>query len=318
MKTVILDAHITDHNDIDWDPICRLMPTVIHQYSPHTQVCSQIGSAAIAVSNSIHYDSTLLAALPSLRCISLISTGTDKVDLAYAERHHVMVYSCPAYSTESTAEHAWALIFAIMRRVESHAQMVREGYWCTENVFSCWHYPQQQLAGKTIGIIGYGAIGARVAAIAQAFSMSVLVCSSRRAQVMAAGFRWVSLSDLLQNSDIVSLHCPLTVDTRYIIGAEELRAMKSSACLINTARGRLVDTQALTHALTHGVIAAAAVDVLEDEPPRTSEQLCALDNCIVTPHCAWTSIEARQRLITHCAENIKAFLMQQQGERTAP
>ena len=312
MKTVILDAHITDHNDIDWDPICKLAPTVIHQHSPHNEVCSQIGNATIAVSNSIHYDSTLLAALPSLKCISLISTGTDKVDLAYTERNNIAVYNCPAYSTESTAEHAWALIFAIMRRIESHAQMVREGYWCAENTFSCWHYPQQQLAGKTIGIIGYGAIGAKVAAIAQAFSMSVIMYSSRRARVTDAGFRWMPLSEILQQSDIVSLHCPLTVDTRYMIGTEELRAMKKSACLINTARGPLVDAQALRHALMRGVIAAAAVDVLEDEPPRASEQLCALDNCIVTPHCAWTSIEARQRLVAHCAENITAFLVQQQ------
>ena len=297
-----------DRGDLSWEAIRASGDVTIHDRSSLSEVRSQIGDAAIAVSNSIHYDRALLSVLPSLRCICLLSTGTDKVDVDYARERGIAVYNCPAYSTDSTAEHVFALIFALARRVEAHSQMVKDGYWSTEGVFSCWHYPQRQLSGKTIGIVGYGAVGARVASIAGAFAMRVIVHSRRGERAGGDGMRWVSLADLLRQADIVSLHCPLTDATRNMIDNPQLAMMKTDAYLINSARGQLVNQQALHHALVNRVIAAAAVDVLHTEPPAKHEPLYGVDNCIITPHCAWSSREARQRLIQYGARAIARFI----------
>ena len=259
------------------------------------------------ISNKVRLDAAAFAAAPQLRLVCVAATGTNNVDLDAAQRHGVTVCNVRGYATPAVVQHVYALILALTTRLPDYQRDVANGRWQASPYFCLLDHPIRELAGRTLGIVGYGELGSAVARVAAAFGMSVLI--AQRAGSAAQAGR-LALTELLPLVDILSLHCPLTPQTRGLIGAQELALMKPDALLINTARGGLVDEAALAAALRGGKLGGAGIDVLSEEPPRDNNPLLATDipNLIVTPHIAWASREARQRVIDAIAANIRAFL----------
>lgn len=273
------------------------------------EVIERLTGADIALTNKVPLDANVFSAVPSLKLVSVLATGFNVVDVAAARRHGVTVCNVPGYSTASTAQLTFALLLELCHHVGAHAADVAGGGWAASPAFSYWKHPLVELHGRTLGILGFGAIGQRVAQIARAFGMRVIV-HTRTPPVDGAGFvdAFVDKPTLLAESDVLSLHCPLTPATHHFIDAKALAAMKPSALLINVARGPVVDHVALGRALDERRIFGAAVDVLDVEPPPTEHPLVRSPHCLVTPHIAWATRAARERLLEATVENVRAYL----------
>ena len=288
---------------------------VVYDQSPHDTVAGRIAGADIVFTNKIRLTRELLDAAPDLKFIALTATGTDNIDTACAQEHGIAVANIRHYCTQSVVEHVFGVLLALTHSLPRYRDSVRAGDWQRSADFCMLHYPVRELSAMTLGIVGYGALGQGVARIAREFGMQVLVAARPGSDAVAEGR--VGFDQLLAESDVISLHCPLNDATRTLFGARQFRAMKRSAILINTARGGLVDSQALADALASGEIAAAAIDVLPVEPPVDGDPLLDYrgDNLLLTPHIAWATDEARQNAIDELAANTRAFLRGEERNR---
>ena len=310
MLGVFLDRDSLDCGDLDFNGIDRILPDL--RYYPATapdQVAARIAEAEVVISNKVMLDAAALHHAPRLRLICIAATGLNNVDLAAATSRGVTVCISRGYGTAAVVQHVFALLLALVTRLSDYWQAVRDGRWRQASQFCLLDFPIRELAGKTLGIVGHGELGRGVARVAEAFGMRVLI-AQRPGAVEEEQDGRVPLSILLPQVDVLSLHCPLTPETRGLIGAWELALMRRDAILINTARGGLVDEALLADALRQGALGGAGVDVLSLEPPVAGNPLLAPDipNLIVTPHCAWGSCESRQRLVGQLVENIAGFL----------
>lgn len=301
-RLVVLDGHTSNPGDLSWAPLEALGELTVHARSAPEQVSERIARASVVLTNKTRLSAELLEQAPGLRGIAVLATGHDIVDGAAARRLGIPVCNVPEYGTASVAQAVFALLLELTNHTGSLAAGVRDGRWSECPDFCYWDAPLQELAGLTFGIVGHGRIGAAVARIARAFGMEVL--SHRR----TPGPGNVDLDTLLATSDVVSLHCPLTPETRGLINAERLARMKPGAILINTGRGPLIDEAALAEALASGHLGGAGLDVLSVEPPAADHPLLRAPNCLITPHVAWASRTARERLITATAANVAALL----------
>jgi glycerate dehydrogenase len=309
MLGVFLDRDSLDRNDLDFSGLDRVLPN--WRYYPSTtpaEVAARIEEAEVVISNKVVLDAAAIHQAPRLKLIGVAATGVNHVDLDAAAAQGIIVCNCRGYGTAAVVQHVFALLLALYTRWPDYQQAVRDGRWQHASQFCLLDFPIRELAGKTLGIIGYGELGQGVARVAEALGMRVLV--AQRPGTVDAIEERVSLPVLLPQVDVLSLHCPLTPETRGLIGAWELALMRRDAILINTARGGLVDEALLADALRRGALGGAVVDVLSLEPPVNGNPLLASDipNLIVTPHCAWGSRESRQRLVGQLAENIESWL----------
>ena len=308
MKAVLLDW-ATMGPGLDISELRSLLPALeIYDETQDEQTAERIAGAEIVLGNKVRISESLFAGAPEMRFIGLTATGTDNVDLGAARHHGVAVANIRAYCSQSVAEHVFACVLHFAHSIGSYAKDVRAGEWQRADIFCLLTHPISELSAMTLGIVGYGELGTAVARIAEAFNMKVIVSARPGSDEVPEGR--VSMHELLARSDIITLHCPLNDATRGLFGEAQFRAMKSSAILINTARGRLIDSTALARALRKGEIAAAAVDVLPKEPPVDGDPLLDYDgeNLLVTPHIAWGTLTARQNAIDELSANVAAFL----------
>lgn len=305
INIVVLDASPANDGDISWRDMESLGRLTVYARTCPEEIVERCKDAQAVFTNKVVMDRSVIEALPSLRFIGVLATGYNNVDLEAARKAGITVCNVPAYSTESVAQLVFALLLAVTNRVADYSASVKKGDWSRSASFSYRISPLTELSGKTMGIIGFGSIGSRVAEIARAFGMSVITTSKRE---LPQWVERVKLDELLGRSHVVSLNSALTPSTHHIINEETLMLMRPDAVLINTSRGGLVDEAALAAALSRGQIAAAAVDVLETEPPRSGSPLIDSAACIVTPHIAWQSTEARERLCQISVENLRCFL----------
>lgn len=307
LKIVILDSYTTNPGDISWDSINELGDVTMYDRTPKELTVERAKPADIVLTNKTILDKEVISQLPNLKYIGLMSTGTNVVDLNYCRERNIPVTNIPGYSTDSVAQLVFALILEFYFGVKAHSDSVHDGTWSNSIDFTYRLFTLKELANKTIGIIGYGQIGRKVHEIAKAFSMNVLI-HSRTKPTDINESQWVSFDEILSKSDILTLHCPLTDTNRNMIDKRALSLMKSTSILINTARGPLINEADLAEALRNGTIAGAGLDVMVNEPPEKDNPLLTLENCLITPHIAWSTKEARQRLIAILSNNIKAFL----------
>ena len=310
MKIVNLDGHTTNPGDLSWEGIKELGDYTVYDRTAPDEIIERAKGAEILIINKTVLDRSLLDALsPELKYIGLQSTGYNVVDCEYARELGITVCNIPAYSTNAVAQLVFAFILQITNKVTLHSDAVKNGEWCSCPDFCFWKEPLTELDGKTIGIIGFGSIGRRVAQIAEAFGMNVLAYSPRKKEIGNLNtLKFTDLNTLLSNSDIITCHCPLTEETAGLINEENISKMKKSAVFINTSRGPVVDEKALADALNNGDIAAAGLDVLKVEPARKDNPLLTAKNCYITPHIAWAAQETRARLLKILEENIRAYL----------
>jgi glycerate dehydrogenase len=308
MKLVVLDGYCLNPGDLTWDGLRRLADLEVHDRTPAGEVVARMGSAEMAMANKTPMPAEALRRLPKLKYIGVLATGYNIVDVKAARELGVTVTNIPTYGTASVAQFAFALLLELCHRVGMHSESVRAGEWTRSADWCFWKSPLVELAGKTMGIVGFGRIGRQTARIADAMGMRVIAHDAVQTQSPGyEGFRWAGLEELLAGSDVVSLHCPLFPETQGLINKETLRSMKPSAFLINTSRGPLVVDRDLAGALNEGVIAGAGLDVLPLEPPPDNP-LFQARNCLITPHIAWATKEARERLMQIAVDNVQAFL----------
>jgi glycerate dehydrogenase len=307
-RMVVLDSATIDPGDNPWDGIEAFGPLEIHARTPRDLVAERARGAEVVLTNKTVLGAAELDALPDLRLVCVLATGVNVVDLDAARRRGVVVCNVPGYSLEAVPQHTFALILEATNAVGEHAEAVREGEWARAPDFSMWKRPLVELAGKTIGLVGHGLIGSKVGEIAHAFGMKVLAFTpSRRSPGRYGGFAWATVDEIFASADVVSLHCPLTAQNARFAGARLFATMREGSLFVNTARGDLVDEPALARALDAGRPWMAALDVLSAEPPPSDHPLANHPRCIVTPHIAWASLAARQRLMQTTAANIRAF-----------
>lgn len=306
MNIVILDAYSVNPGDISWDPIQAFGNLTVYDHTPPEQIAERIREADAVFTNRARLGEAEFSGAKCLRFLCLFATGYDKIDLAAARRHGIAVCNAPGYSTDSVAQHAVALMLEITNRTRALDTELRKGRW-TQHAGDCvWDSPMVELAGKTFGVLGTGAIGCRAAEIAKALGMRVVGCSRRHRGDFCG--EYVSLETLFRTSDVLSLHCAATPETQGIVNRASLRQMKPTAILINTARGALIDSPALAEALNEGIIYAAGLDVVDREPIVPDHPLLSAKNCLITPHAAWLPKDVRERLVGITAENLRAFL----------
>ena len=335
MKAVYLEAVAVSKGDISLEPITSQIETIVYDNTTDEDKYEHIGDAEVVFTNKVAFDREIFEKLPNLKYLGVCATGYNVIDLEAAKEHNVAVTNVPAYSTESVAQLAWGFIIECAENIALHDRSVHDGDWVRTETFCYWLRPVMELAGKTIGILGYGNIGRRVAEIASAFKMNVLVHTAHPEKYLdddhvmadAAGknddntvkgkndgnsadgkVRFVSLDEIWEKSDIISLHCPMTSETDKIIRKENIDKMKEGVIIINVSRGGLVDENDLADALKSGKVAAAAADVVSEEPMRADNPLLKAPNMRITPHMAWASVEARGRLINVIADNLKSYL----------
>ncbi|MDR1727095.1 MAG: D-2-hydroxyacid dehydrogenase [Acidobacteriota bacterium] len=314
MDIVILDGYTSNPGDLSWDALRKHGALTVYDHTPAELTVERARDAEVVISNKTVLGAAQLDRLPKLRYIGLLSTGYDAVDLDAARRHGVAVANIPAYSTPSVAQLVFALLLELTSHVAAHGASVRAGEWERSRDFCYWKHPLVELAGKTMGVVGFGSIGREVAKIAGAFGMEVLAC--RRPQpgaqpggdASAGAVRLTSLEGVLSGSDVVSLHCPLFPETTGLIDRDAIALMKPGALLVNTARGGVIDERDVADALADGRLGGAGLDVLSTEPPRPDNPLLKAPNCVITPHIAWATREARTRLLRVLEENLAAFL----------
>ena len=303
MKIVVLDGYTENPGDLSWGPLQELGELTVYDRTPPEAVLERIGDAEAIYTNKTVLSRELIQAMPAVRFIGVLATGYNVVDVQAARERGIVVCNIPTYGTDAVAQYVFALLLELCHHVAHHAQAVQQGRWTACPDFCFWDYPLIELSGKTMGIVGYGRIGQRTAQIARAFGMQVLAYDA-----FVQAEECVPLDELLERSDVVSLHCPLFPETRHIIRGETIARMKDGAILINTSRGPLVDEAALREALTSGKLYGAAVDVVSTEPVQPDNPLLGLENCLITPHIAWAPRESRQRLMDIAVENLRCFL----------
>jgi len=308
MKIVVLDGHTLNPGDLSWKGLQALGTCDIHERTPPADVVARAADAEMLITNKVALGREHLAALPRLRYIGVTATGYNIVDVTAAAERQVIVTNVPAYGTRSVAQHTFALLLELTQHAGHHARTVRESRWVHSPDWCYWDQPLVELDGLTLGIIGYGRIGQAVGKLAEAFGMKVVTTLSSSGRPPASGVAVVDLDRLFSDSDVVTLHCPLTPQTKHLVNATRLARMKPSAFLLNTSRGPLVDEAALASALNRGALAGAGLDVLATEPPSADNPLPTAKHCIITPHIAWATRAARARLMGVAVENVRAFL----------
>lgn len=296
-------------DDLSWEPLQKLGALTVHNRTQEDQVLERARHAEVILTNKVPVRKSAMEKLPDLKYIGVTATGFNIIDTEYARSRGITVTNVPGYSTASVAQLTFALLLESCLHVQRHSDRVREGAWTEAPDFCFWDYPLIELAGKTMGVIGLGSIGRKVADIASAFGMHVLAYSRTRSdQSHRQNFAWTDLNDLLSRSDVISLHCPLTAQTQALINKESIALMKPGAFLINTSRGGLINEYDLADALNSGRIAGAGLDVLSTEPPPSDNPLLSAKNCLITPHFGWASTEARIRLMKTTISNLEAFI----------
>ena len=308
MKIVVLDGHAVNPGDLRWDFLNAFGEATVYEYTAPEDTMSRLRGADIALTNKTILDSAVLDACPSLKLICVLATGYNVVDCADTKRRGIPVCNVPAYGTDAVAQFTFALLLELCHQVGHHSQAVHEGRWCQSRDFCFWDTPQMELAGKTMGIIGFGRIGRAVGKIAKAMGMRVIAYNRSRCAEGEAIGEYVDLETLLKTADVVSLHCPLTNENANLISSRALSLIKDGAILLNTARGPLLDETAVAEALATGKLRGAAVDVVCREPMDPANPLLTAPNCIITPHMAWAPTESRQRILDITARSIAAFL----------
>jgi glycerate dehydrogenase len=309
MKIVVLDGYTLNPGDNPWDDLARLGELEVYDRTADADVVARASGAGILLTNKTPLTHDTLQRLPDLRFVGVLATGYDIVDVDAARQRGIPVANVPEYGTTSVAQHVFALLLELCHRVARHDAAVKAGRWTQCPDFCFWDPPPLELAGLTIGIIGFGRIGQRVGAIAHGFGMSVAAAvGTRRSTPPYQPFTWLETNELFSTADVVTLHCPLTPDNERFVNRALLARMKPTAFLLNTARGPLIDEQALADALNENRLAGAAVDVVSSEPIRADNPLLAARNCLITPHMAWGSLAARKRLMAATVENVAAFL----------
>ena len=310
MKIVVLDGYTENPGDLNWEKLKKLGELTVYDRTSVTdenEIISRIGDAEVVITNKTPITKNIMDACPGIKYIAMLATGYNVVDYVYARKKGIPLSNVPSYGTASVGQFAIAMLLELCHHVAHHSQTVHEGKWEHCQDWCYWDYPLIELDGKTMGIVGYGAIGSAVGAVAQAFGMKLLV-TARHEKPVPEGARFVSLPELLAQSDVVSLHCPQTAENARMIDAGALAQMKDGAILLNTARGGLLDEQAVADALRSGKLLAAGMDVVSAEPIRADNPLLTAPNCFLTPHIAWAPLETRRRLQAISAENLRAFL----------
>ncbi len=307
-RLVVLDGS-TMGQDISWQGLASQGELTVFDRTEPALVLTRAAGADVLLTNKTVLDAATIEALPDLKAVLVLATGYNVVDINAAARRRIPVCNVPGYSPPSVAQHVFAVVLELFSHTSRHARAVAEGRWSAQPDFCFWDAPVVELAGKTFGVVGFGAIGSRVAELAHAFGMNVLVHVPRPKPAPAyQPFAFCGLDELFASADVVSLHCPLTAENENLVDARLLKLMKPTACLVNTARGPLVDEAALALALSSGRLGAAALDVVRHEPIRPDNPLLTAPNCLITPHVAWASLEARTRLMAGVAANLEAFL----------
>lgn len=307
MKLVILDGYTTNPGDLSWDALAQFGELDLYEWTEQADVVKRLQGADAAFTNKVKLDAAIMDALPQLKYIGIMATGMDCVDLEAASARGIVVTNVPVYANYSVAQLVFALILELCYRIDlHHASITVERHWSNQPYNSYWLKPLIGLDGKTLGVIGMGKIGERVAAIGTAFGMKILAHDVFQRDL--PNVTWVELDELYQNSDVISIHCPLFDSTRGMINKDSLRKMKPSAFFINTSRGPLMVDQDVADALNNGVIAGAGLDVLGSEPPAPDNPLLDAKNVVLTPHIGWATIDARKRLINIVADNVAAFI----------
>lgn len=311
MNIVVLDGYTMNPGDLSWAELQSCGSCTIYDRTSSSEIINRAAGAEILLTNKVPLTREIIRSLPNVRYIGVTATGYNIVDVAAARTAGIIVTNVPAYSTNSVAQTVFALLLELTHRVGYHANEVRRGRWSSNHDFAFWDFPLIELSGKTFGIIGYGNIGKAVASIAAAFGMNVLIATRSQPsseQAAKTGYSFVDAETVLRQSDIVSLHCALTPETDHFINRQRLAMMKPNAFLINTGRGALIDEGALADALNNQRLAGAGLDVLSAEPPPKDHPLLSAKNCIITPHFAWASQAARQRLMTIVVHNVRSFI----------
>lgn len=308
MKIVILDGYTTNPGDLSWDFLHRFGEVTVYDRTKPEEIIPRCKDAQIVVTNKTPLTRTEIDQMPKLQFVALLSTGYNVVDGAYLREKGIPLSNIPAYSTSAVAQLVFAFLTAFCNRVALHSDAVRDGAWSACADFCFWKAPLAELSGKTLGIIGFGKIGQKVADIAEAFDMRVLACSGHKTeQSHRKNFAWATAEEIAEQADFITLHCPLTEQTQNLVNADFLARCKPTTYLINTSRGPVVDDQALADALNSGRLAGAGLDVLSVEPPKSDNPLLHAKNCMITPHIAWAAYETRARLLKIFEENIEAF-----------
>lgn len=308
MNIVVLDGCTLNPGDLSWDAFKEFGSLAVFDRTPVDAIVARAGAAEIVLTNKTPLNRETIRKLSSLTYIGVLATGYNVVNVAAAAKRNIVVSNVPAYATDAVAEHVFAFLFEYARHIEEHAYSVRKGRWCRAPDFSYWLHSLTELSGLTLGLVGFGHIGQAVARRAQAFGMRVLVYARTPPAPPPEGIHFCDLDTVFRESDALSLHCPLTPETEKLVNAARLAQMKRSALLINTARGGLVDEEALAQALQDGRLAGAMLDVLSAEPPPEQHPLLHARHCLITPHNAWATRAARQRLMAGAVDNLKAFL----------
>jgi glycerate dehydrogenase len=309
MKIVVLDGYTLNPGDLSWDKLFNLGEVVLHDRTPADKIKERSLEADVLITNKTPLTEETINELPQLKYVGVLATGYNIVDTSAAKRRNIIVTNVPSYSTMSVAQLTFALLLELCHHVQKHSDSVMEGKWAESVDFCNWDFPLIELSGKTLGIIGFGNIGKKVADIATVFGMNIIAASRHETdQSERKNFRWAEINEVLAQADIVSIHCPLLPETKGLINADSLKRMKRSAFLLNTSRGPVVVEPDLADALNNGIIACAAIDVLSIEPPLKDNPLFKAKNCLITPHIAWATKEARGRLMDIAVNNLAAFI----------
>jgi putative glycerate dehydrogenase len=308
MKFVDLDGYAANPGDISWEPLRELVDLVVYDNSTPEEIIDRAKDADAILVNKINITREVIAQLPKLKYIGELATGYNNIDIRAARERGIIVTNIPAYSTNSVAQFVFAHLLNVATQVDHYARASREKVWCRKDMFCYWDEPLMELSGKTLGIVGLGNIGYKVAQIAHTLGMDVSAFTSKNSNDLPEWIRKTTLDGLYNTSHVISLHCPLTPENTRMINKEAIEKMHPDTILINTGRGALVDEHDMAEALAENKIKAYCADVLTDEPPHEDNPLLTLPNAFITPHIAWATVEARQRLMGICVENVRSFL----------
>ena len=309
MRIVVLDGYTLCPGDLTWDSLRALGDVTVYDRTPAEEIIPRIGDAQIVLTNKVVISRAVLEACPAVRYVGVLATGYNVVDLEAADERGVVVTNVPAYSTQAVVQHALALLLHSVSHVAQYDAQVKAGRWVNSPDFCFFGEPMEELAGRTMGVVGFGHIGQAMARVAAGLGMQVLVHTPHpKPELAGSGVRFAAMDELLRNSDVISLHCPLTEATRGLIGARTIAAMKDGVRVINTARGPLVDGTVMADALSCGKVACYMADVMETEPPRADDPLLTAPNTVLTPHVAWAPRQTRERLMAVAVGNVEAFL----------
>jgi len=305
---VVLDGYALHPGDLSWKAFEQFGEVIVHDRTTPDEIVKRAQGATVLLTNKTPVREKVIDALPELRFIGVLATGYNIIDIDVAHKRGIVVSNIPDYGSYSVAQLTMALLLELCHHVQRHSDSVRSGKWASSIDWSYWEHPLVELAGKTMGIIGFGNIGNKVADMAASFGMNILGSARTQSdQSHRKNFQWAAVPDLLTQSDVVSIHCPLTPETKGLINSESLRSMKRTAFLLNTSRGPIIVDEDLSDALDNDVIAGAGIDVLSVEPPHKDNPMFKAKNCIITPHIAWATREARSRLMNMAVQNVQAF-----------